>query len=245
MGEIGPLSPARQRRRRQGPFFTFFSGGRADPVPEGGVGNGGAGPCPLTNRWGPAMLKIEHMFYFWTRKIPWNGGLLRERSLGKQKIPPTQSIWIGGMVEEDGFEPSKSSTTDLQSAPFGHSGTPPYEIGAGGRTRTPDLLITNQLLYQLSYTSTGTCSSAAKISLSDGKRFVKHFFKKGGLFCHKAVWEGERRQWGRFPSGTGSRRPPAFSAPSAARNNIPMTRRRWQGCAPNAAGGTDNERRML
>ena len=30
------------------------------------------------------------------------------------------------MVEEDGFEPSKSSTTDLQSAPFGHSGTPPY-----------------------------------------------------------------------------------------------------------------------
>ena len=25
--------------------------------------------------------------------------------------------------------------------------------GAGGRTRTPDLLITNQLLYRLSYTS--------------------------------------------------------------------------------------------
>ncbi len=27
------------------------------------------------------------------------------------------------------------------------------QFGAGGRTRTPDLLITNQLLYQLSYTS--------------------------------------------------------------------------------------------
>ena len=26
-------------------------------------------------------------------------------------------------------------------------------LGAGGRARTPDLLITNQLLYQLSYTS--------------------------------------------------------------------------------------------
>ena len=26
-------------------------------------------------------------------------------------------------------------------------------FGAGGRIRTPDLLITNQLLYQLSYTS--------------------------------------------------------------------------------------------
>ena len=56
---------------------------------------------------------------------------------------------------EDGFEPSKQEATDLQSAPFGHSGTLPYiqENGAGGRTRTPDLLITNQLLYQLSYTS--------------------------------------------------------------------------------------------
>ena len=52
---------------------------------------------------------------------------------------------------------TEANATDLQSAPFGHSGTPPYEIlkrGAGGRIRTPDLLITNQLLYQLSYTST-------------------------------------------------------------------------------------------
>ena len=56
------------------------------------------------------------------------------------------------LVGEGGFEPPKSLTTDLQSAPFGHSGTLPY-YGAGGRTRTPDLLITNQLLYQLSYTS--------------------------------------------------------------------------------------------
>ena len=59
------------------------------------------------------------------------------------------------LVEEGGFEPPKRIATDLQSAPFGHSGTPPYElVGAGGRTRTPDRLITNQLLYQLSYTST-------------------------------------------------------------------------------------------
>ena len=34
-------------------------------------------------------------------------------------------------------------TTDLQSAPFGHSGIPP---GAGDRSRTNNLLITNQLL---------------------------------------------------------------------------------------------------
>lgn len=30
------------------------------------------------------------------------------------------------LMEEGGFEPPKSVTTDLQSAPFGHSGTPPY-----------------------------------------------------------------------------------------------------------------------
>ena len=32
-----------------------------------------------------------------------------------------------GVVGESGFEPLKSSTTDLQSAPFGHSGTLPYK----------------------------------------------------------------------------------------------------------------------
>ena len=53
----------------------------------------------------------------------------------------------------DGFEPSKSVTADLQSAPFGHSGTRPYEVGAGDGNRTCNLLITNQLLCQLSYTS--------------------------------------------------------------------------------------------
>ena len=67
------------------------------------------------------------------------------------------------LVGAGGFEPPKAVPTDLQSAPFGHSGTLPhihYSIenknGAGGRTRTPDLLITNQLLYQLSYTSVST-----------------------------------------------------------------------------------------
>ena len=56
-------------------------------------------------------------------------------------------------MEGDGFEPSKSATADLQSAPFGHSGTYAYEVGAGEGNRTRNLLITNQLLCQLSYTS--------------------------------------------------------------------------------------------
>ena len=43
-------------------------------------------------------------------------------------------------VGRGGFEPPKSVTADLQSAPFGHSGTHPYEIvipkrdGAGDGT---------------------------------------------------------------------------------------------------------------
>ena len=54
-----------------------------------------------------------------------------------------------------GFEPPKSLTADLQSAPFGRSGTCPWNIkfGAGDWNRTRNLLITNQLLCQLSYTS--------------------------------------------------------------------------------------------
>ena len=45
--------------------------------------------------------------------------------------------------------------------------------GAGGRTRTPDLLITNQLLYRLSYTSTEPASS---IIITKALLFVKHNF---------------------------------------------------------------------
>ena len=74
----------------------------------------------------------------------------------KQKsVHDCERIFV--LVGAGGFEPPKAVPTDLQSAPFGHSGTLPYLVlqknGAGGRTRTPDLLITNQLLYQLSYTS--------------------------------------------------------------------------------------------
>ncbi len=48
------------------------------------------------------------------------------------------------LVGAGGFGPPMSQTTDLQSAPFGLSGTLPY--GAGDRSRTNNLLITNQLL---------------------------------------------------------------------------------------------------
>ena len=60
------------------------------------------------------------------------------------------------LVGRGGFEPPKSKTSDLQSDPFGRSGICPFYItflvGAGDWTRTHNLLITNQLLCQLSYT---------------------------------------------------------------------------------------------
>ena len=56
----------------------------------------------------------------------------------------------------DGFEPSKQVAADLQSVPFGHSGICPFLYNmklykADDRTRTDNLLITNQLLCQLSH----------------------------------------------------------------------------------------------
>ncbi len=39
--------------------------------------------------------------------------------------PPALSRPKNHMVEGGGFEPPKAEPADLQSAPFGHSGTPP------------------------------------------------------------------------------------------------------------------------
>ena len=48
---------------------------------------------------------------FWQSKKPWNALFVRLSRL---------------LVEEGGFEPPKASPTDLQSVPFGRSGTLPY-----------------------------------------------------------------------------------------------------------------------
>jgi len=42
-------------------------------------------------------------------------------------------------VEGAGFEPAKALPTDLQSAPFSHSGIPPYKNGDPEGARTLDL----------------------------------------------------------------------------------------------------------
>ena len=46
----------------------------------------------------------------------------------KKKNRQTPEGFACFLVGEDGFEPSKLEATDLQSAPFGHSGTLPYAL---------------------------------------------------------------------------------------------------------------------
>ena len=80
------------------------------------------------------------------------------------------------LMDGGGFEPPKQFAADLQSVPFGHSGIHPYGIvfhKADDRTRTDNLLITNQLLCQLSHI--GICNyllrkPAQKASDSNGNR---------------------------------------------------------------------------
>ena len=67
------------------------------------------------------------------------------------------------------------------------------KLGAGRRTRTPDLLITNQLLYQLSYTSI----SATEWILADAAPFVKpkfFVFREEGLLHFKICSPAEKRR---------------------------------------------------
>ena len=81
------------------------------------------------------------------------------------------------MVVGEGFEPSKSMTADLQSAPFGRSGTPPGVIqivmklrdGGGGRIRTfevDDGRFTVCSLWPLGNPTTGHCLVLLACSLT-------------------------------------------------------------------------------
>ena len=59
-------------------------------------------------------------------------------------------IWWGKVDSNHrSYQQQIYSLSPLATREFPHT----MRSGAGGRTRTPDLLITNQLLYQLSYTS--------------------------------------------------------------------------------------------
>lgn len=52
--------------------------------------------------------------------------------LNYTRVSPTVCL-----VEGEGFEPSKAEPADLQSAPFGHSGTPPATLVQSEQSAMP------------------------------------------------------------------------------------------------------------
>ena len=109
---------------------------------------------------------------------------------------------------EGGFEPPKPkqqiySLPHLTALEFPH-----MKFGAGGRIRTPDLLITNQLLYQLSYTS----SSNSRIHVTrhigicqqDFNIFL--FFLLGGIFVAASATPSPTATSSLYPVRTGDHR---------------------------------------
>ena len=85
----------------------------------------------------------------------------------RKNAPPTGETFFGGGGWIRTTEANRNRFTVCPLWPLGNSSIFSFSNqieaqpsgfdwtdGAGGRTRTPDLLITNQLLYQLSYTST-------------------------------------------------------------------------------------------
>ena len=74
--------------------------------------------------------------YKWSKLLWYKNGVIENHdnfmiSKAKSAEKTSTRFRVEGLVGEGGFEPPKASPTDLQSAPFGHSGIPPdtqYEI---------------------------------------------------------------------------------------------------------------------
>ena len=82
---------------------------------------------PTSSAWKAEVLPLNYTRMSadqpFPNKTP-NLGISRSSVSNSQK--PLQ---IMNMVEGEGFEPSKAEPSDLQSDPFGHSGTPPKNSG--------------------------------------------------------------------------------------------------------------------
>ena len=52
---------------------------------------------------------------------------INQKDITEERRDTKQKICVE-MVEGEGFEPSKAEPSDLQSDPFGHSGTPPRDF---------------------------------------------------------------------------------------------------------------------
>ena len=117
------------------------------------------------------------------------------------------------LVGRGGFEPPKSKTSDLQSDPFGRSGICPYlrcsafRCGAGDWTRTHNLLITNQLLCQLSYTG-NSCRTDSQSATPFGGALGRNRTTDRQIFSlllYQLSYQGKRWR----PRTGSNRRPPA------------------------------------
>ena len=75
-----------------------------------------------------------------------------------EKAAPAARLFSGGSGWIRTTEVEDNRFTVCPLWPLGNSPISISNFGAGGRIRTPDLLITNQLLYQLSYTSASNSS---------------------------------------------------------------------------------------
>ena len=99
------------------------------------------GRCSIQLSYGP-LKKMERMMRIELTPSAWKAEVLplnyiRIKWSGRRDSNSRPSPWQGDalplshfriciykLVEGDGFEPSKAQLTDLQSAPFGHSGIP-------------------------------------------------------------------------------------------------------------------------
>ena len=92
---------------------------------------------------------------------------------GRVGAEPRRSQCGAGSPRDDGSERGLSAESDRYD-PYRRSLQVVDSIGAGERTRTADLLITNQLLYQLSYAGNPlesmTCEDTAKCRQPNGLR---------------------------------------------------------------------------
>ena len=82
-----------------------------------------------------AFLRGEQKAPHYARYRPWRYAAQRSPtarcaspSYADIKRRPSTRLGLLFMVGEAGFGPAKSVTTDLQSAPFGRSGNPPFQV---------------------------------------------------------------------------------------------------------------------
>ena len=74
--------------------------------------------CSIQLSYAPTFLKVERVKGIEPSQPAWKAGTL--------PLSYTRIFNLYKVVEDGGFEPPKALLTDLQSAPFGRSGNPPF-----------------------------------------------------------------------------------------------------------------------